>query len=182
MYSTDSIYDTSDVKPERIGEWSEDPLCFLMKAGSTLVPVITVCWSEGSQGNSSNQTVGGLDTQDLHLESWSREQFPRNTLCYPKHICCKFVCQFDNSTYSTATHEQHSSRSFPTGYRLTSPCCCNIMCSTECVFMLPRLARSPDLSPCRECHWTATPASSTASTDCTCFHTRTIGIELHTTE
>ncbi|GFU60246.1 hypothetical protein TNCV_4249461 [Trichonephila clavipes] len=43
---------------------------------SALVPVMTMCWSERSQGNACNQTVCGKDTLDLHQESWSGEQFP----------------------------------------------------------------------------------------------------------
>ncbi|GFW16173.1 uncharacterized protein TNCV_4263381 [Trichonephila clavipes] len=71
-----AVCDASHVKMELIGERRGDLLCFLMRAGSPLVPVMTVCWSEGGQGNASNQTDCGLDTLDLHLESWSGEQFP----------------------------------------------------------------------------------------------------------
>ncbi|GFW67752.1 phospholipid-transporting ATPase [Trichonephila clavipes] len=41
-----------------------------MKAGSALVPVMTVFWSERGKGNACNRTVSGLDTLDLHPESW----------------------------------------------------------------------------------------------------------------
>ncbi|GFV77030.1 phospholipid-transporting ATPase [Trichonephila clavipes] len=65
----------SGVKPELIGE-RRDLLYFLTKAGSALVPVMVVCWSEGGQENACSQTVFGLDTLVLYLESWSWEQFP----------------------------------------------------------------------------------------------------------
>ncbi|GFX18118.1 phospholipid-transporting ATPase [Trichonephila clavipes] len=51
-----------------------------MKAGSVLVAVMAVCWSEGDQRNASNKTVCGLDTLDQHLESWSGEPFLMSTL------------------------------------------------------------------------------------------------------
>ncbi|GFV66358.1 transposable element Tcb1 transposase [Trichonephila clavipes] len=47
-----------------------------MKVGSALVPVMVLCWSEGGQGNASNQTICGLDTLELYLESWYGDQFP----------------------------------------------------------------------------------------------------------
>ncbi|GFT05101.1 HTH_Tnp_Tc3_2 domain-containing protein [Trichonephila clavipes] len=53
-----------------------DLLCFRMKAVSALEPVMNACGSEGGQGNTCNQVVCGRDTLDLHLGSWSVEQFP----------------------------------------------------------------------------------------------------------
>ncbi|GFS78053.1 HTH_Tnp_Tc3_2 domain-containing protein [Trichonephila clavipes] len=92
--------------PELIGGRNRDLLCFLLKTGSALVPVVVVCWSEGGQENASNHTVCGLDTLDLHLEPWSGEQ--EHSRVYPKHRDCKFVHQSGNLTYSIAIYEQHS--------------------------------------------------------------------------
>ncbi|GBN67050.1 hypothetical protein AVEN_132463-1, partial [Araneus ventricosus] len=66
--------DMSDVKLEPIGGRIGDLLCFLMKAGSALVPVMAVCWLEGGQVSACNQPVCGLHTLDLHLGLWSGEQ------------------------------------------------------------------------------------------------------------
>ncbi|GFW15103.1 uncharacterized protein TNCV_172501 [Trichonephila clavipes] len=61
--------------PELIGGRSGDLLVFQMKAGSALETVMALCWSERGQRNTCNQTVCSLDSLDLHLELWSREQF-----------------------------------------------------------------------------------------------------------
>ncbi|GFW32673.1 uncharacterized protein TNCV_3679211 [Trichonephila clavipes] len=66
------------VKPEPIGGRRGDLLCFLIKTDTALSP-----YDKGSQGNACNQTFWGLDTLEIHLESWSWEQFlyaSRNTL------------------------------------------------------------------------------------------------------
>ncbi|GFX36155.1 hypothetical protein TNCV_4216771 [Trichonephila clavipes] len=55
--------------------WRTDLLCFLMKAGSVLMSVMTEGWSKGGQGNFCKQTVYGLDTLGLHLQSWSENKF-----------------------------------------------------------------------------------------------------------
>ncbi|GFV64601.1 HTH_Tnp_Tc3_2 domain-containing protein [Trichonephila clavipes] len=69
-----NLYST-DLKLEFIKGRSGDLLCFMMKAGSALLPVIAVCWSEGYQRNACYQTVCVLNTLNLRLESWSEEQF-----------------------------------------------------------------------------------------------------------
>ncbi|GBM76784.1 hypothetical protein AVEN_48255-1 [Araneus ventricosus] len=51
----------------RVRGRSGDLLCFLMKAGSALVPVMAVCWLEGGQVSASNQPVCGLDTWNYGL-------------------------------------------------------------------------------------------------------------------
>ncbi|GFX87851.1 HTH_Tnp_Tc3_2 domain-containing protein [Trichonephila clavipes] len=56
--------------------WGMDLLCFLMKSGSALEPVMSVCSTGGAQGNACNQNVCILDTLDLLLESKSGVQFP----------------------------------------------------------------------------------------------------------
>ncbi|GBN23883.1 hypothetical protein AVEN_145391-1 [Araneus ventricosus] len=66
----------SGVKLELIGGRSGYLLCFLMKAGSVLVPVVATCWLEGGQVSACNQPVCSLDTLDLHLELWPGVQFP----------------------------------------------------------------------------------------------------------
>ncbi|GFW09914.1 HTH_Tnp_Tc3_2 domain-containing protein [Trichonephila clavipes] len=71
-----AVCDASGVEPVLVGGRNEDLLCFLMKAGSALIPVMAVCWSEGGQGKAYNQTVYGLDTMNLHLESRTGEKFP----------------------------------------------------------------------------------------------------------
>ncbi|GBM10965.1 hypothetical protein AVEN_171445-1 [Araneus ventricosus] len=68
--------DVSGVNLELIGERSGDLLCFLMKAGPALVPVMAVCWLEESQVSACIQPVCSLDTLDLHLDLYSGEQFP----------------------------------------------------------------------------------------------------------
>ncbi|GFS57899.1 hypothetical protein TNCV_2909741 [Trichonephila clavipes] len=78
MYSTDSkplLFLTLTVSSQSSleGRWSGDLLCFVMKAGSVLVSVMAMCWSDGGQGNTCNQTVRDLDTLDLYLDSWSGE-------------------------------------------------------------------------------------------------------------
>ena len=44
---------SSGVKPELSGGRSGDLLCFLMKAGSALAPVMAVCWSKEGQENAT---------------------------------------------------------------------------------------------------------------------------------
>ncbi|GFX71356.1 hypothetical protein TNCV_2453671 [Trichonephila clavipes] len=51
------VCDASGVKSKLNGGWIGDLLCFLMKAGSALVPMMAMCWSEGGQGNACNQTI-----------------------------------------------------------------------------------------------------------------------------
>ncbi|GFX19762.1 HTH_Tnp_Tc3_2 domain-containing protein [Trichonephila clavipes] len=70
-----AVCNSSGIKPELIGECSADLLCFLRKACSALVPEMAMCWSKGGQGSVCNQTICGLDTLDLRLESWSGERF-----------------------------------------------------------------------------------------------------------
>ncbi|GFW62736.1 uncharacterized protein TNCV_2624991 [Trichonephila clavipes] len=55
-------------KPELIRGGNGDLMCFLMKAGSALVPVMAMYYSEGGQ-NPHN-------TMNFHLELWSGEQLP----------------------------------------------------------------------------------------------------------
>ncbi|GFW93746.1 hypothetical protein TNCV_4542731 [Trichonephila clavipes] len=62
-----AVRDASGVKPELIGGRRRDLFCFLMVAGSALMPVMVVYWSEGGQRISYSQTVCGLDTLDLHM-------------------------------------------------------------------------------------------------------------------
>ncbi|GBL83403.1 hypothetical protein AVEN_110706-1 [Araneus ventricosus] len=75
-----------------------------MKAGSAFVPVMAVCWLEGGQVSACNQPVCSLDTLDLHLVSWSGEQFPMTAgaLLWFTHPDCKFVRQSDDSTCCAA--------------------------------------------------------------------------------
>ncbi|GFX44108.1 HTH_Tnp_Tc3_2 domain-containing protein [Trichonephila clavipes] len=61
---------------ELIGGWSRGLLCFRIKAGSSLVSMRAMWWSEEGQGNACSQTSCYLDTLDLHLESCSGGQFP----------------------------------------------------------------------------------------------------------
>ncbi|GBL88928.1 hypothetical protein AVEN_122459-1, partial [Araneus ventricosus] len=55
------VCDVSGVKLKPIGGRSGDLWCFLLKAGSALVPVIAVCWLEGGQVNARPHT--GVVTQ-----------------------------------------------------------------------------------------------------------------------
>ncbi|GFW26131.1 hypothetical protein TNCV_3396271 [Trichonephila clavipes] len=64
------------VKPELSGGCIEDLLCFLMKEGFEFMLILAVYWSEGGQENVYNQTICGLDTLDLHLDSSSGKQYP----------------------------------------------------------------------------------------------------------
>ncbi|GFW35048.1 uncharacterized protein TNCV_5066141 [Trichonephila clavipes] len=59
-----SLSHFSGVKPQLIRGRSGDPLCFLIKADSALVPEMAISWSEGGQGNACNKTVCDLDTLD----------------------------------------------------------------------------------------------------------------------
>ncbi|GBO07957.1 hypothetical protein AVEN_220591-1 [Araneus ventricosus] len=73
--------DVSVVKLEIIGGRSGDILCFLMKAGSALVPVMAVRWLDGGQVSACNQPICSLETLDLHLELWSGKSYDsRSTL------------------------------------------------------------------------------------------------------
>ncbi|GBM39213.1 hypothetical protein AVEN_223832-1 [Araneus ventricosus] len=110
----------SGIKLELIRGRSGDLLCFLMKAGFALVPVMAVCWLEGGQQEHSRG--------------------------YPTHPDCKFVVslviqpvvlpfmnniqgsvfQQDNARPHTAVVTQHAVQS---------------------VDVLPWPVRSPDLSP-----------------------------------
>ncbi|GFT58477.1 uncharacterized protein TNCV_3656471 [Trichonephila clavipes] len=95
-----------------------------MKAGSALLPGIAMCWSEGSQENACNQTVCSLDTLNLHLESWSGEQFPMTAGAFLR-IQWKVFQQSNTRPHTTVITQ----------------------CSLQSVDMIPWPARSPNLSP-----------------------------------
>ncbi|GFV50280.1 uncharacterized protein TNCV_621901 [Trichonephila clavipes] len=71
---------------------SGDLLCFLMRTGSILVPVMAIYWLEEDQVNASNQSICDLDTLNMHQELWSGEQFRG----YPTQPECKLARQSDD--------------------------------------------------------------------------------------
>ncbi|GFV33580.1 uncharacterized protein TNCV_4566951 [Trichonephila clavipes] len=109
-----------------------------------------MCWSEGGQGNTFNQTLCGLDTLDLHLESWSGEQFPtiarahsrlsQNTECKcirQYGIIHPIVLPFMNSIQGRVFQQDNS------GSHTTI----DTQWALHGVDMLPWNMGSPDLSP-----------------------------------
>ncbi|GBM44755.1 hypothetical protein AVEN_83882-1 [Araneus ventricosus] len=91
-----------------------------MKAGSTLVSVMAVCWLEGGQQEHSRG--------------------------YPTHSDFKFVRQSGDSTCCAAIHEQHSRGVFQQdNARPNTPVVTQYV--LQSADMLPWPSRSPDLSP-----------------------------------
>ncbi|GFX57832.1 uncharacterized protein TNCV_943921 [Trichonephila clavipes] len=138
-----AVCDACGVKTELIAGRNGDLLCFLLKAGSALVPVMTVCWSEGGQGNAYNQTVHSLDTLDQHLELCYTRAFGDGSRNFePRQVTrtAPELAPAPSPNYSIQGRVLDQDNDHPHVSVLT-------LRALQSVGMLPCPARSPDLSP-----------------------------------